>query len=60
MIFEGIVNVTLSEEVSTTGVTHGNLEFFLDSHQTQKNNMKLVDKTKNLWLIVEPLPIRAG
>ena len=36
MIFEGIVNVTLSEEVSTTGVTHGNLEFFLDSHQTQK------------------------
>ena len=26
LMFDGILNVTLSEEVSTTGVTHGNLE----------------------------------
>ena len=26
LIFDGILNVTLSEEVSTTGVTQGNLE----------------------------------
>ena len=40
-MFDGILNVTLSEEVSTTGVTQGNLELplpsnSLDSHQTQK------------------------
>ena len=40
-MFNGILNVTLSEEVSTTGVTQGNLELSLppdslDSHQTQK------------------------
>ena len=39
-MFDGILNVTLSEEVSTTGVTQGNLELVLrpnsaDSHQTQ-------------------------
>ena len=26
LMFDGILNVTLSEEVSTTGVTQGNLE----------------------------------
>ena len=41
LIFDLILNVTLSEEVSTTGVTQGNLELSLppdslDSHQTQK------------------------
>ena len=41
LMFNGILNVTLSGEVSTTGVTQGNLEFSLrpdslDSHQTQK------------------------
>ena len=40
-MFDGILNVTLSEEVSTTGVTQGNLELplppdSLDSHQTQE------------------------
>ena len=41
LMFDGIPNVTLSEEkVSTTGVTQGNLELLLcpnspDSHQTQ-------------------------
>ena len=40
-MFVGILNVTLSEEVSTTGVTQGNLELplppnSLDLHQTQK------------------------
>ena len=39
-MFDGILNVTLSEEVSTTGVTQGNLELLLrpnsaDSHETQ-------------------------
>ena len=41
LMFDGILNVTLSEEVSTTGVTQENLELpllpnSLDSHQTQK------------------------
>ena len=41
-MFDGILNVTLSEEVSTTGVTQGNLELLLlpdslNSHQTQKH-----------------------
>ena len=39
-MFNGVLNVTLSEEVSTTVVTQGNLEFlwppnYPDSHQTQ-------------------------
>ena len=38
LMFDGILNVTLSEEVSTTVVTQGNLEVLLrpnspDSHQ---------------------------
>ena len=42
LMFDGIPNVTLSEEVSTTEVTQGNLELpllpnSLDSHQTQKH-----------------------
>ena len=42
LMFDGILNVTLSEEVSTTGVTQGNLELLLlpdslNSHQTQKH-----------------------
>ena len=41
LMFDGILNVTLSEEFSTTGVTQGNLELplppdSLDSHQKQK------------------------
>ena len=40
-MFDGILSLTLSEEVSTTRVTQGNLEIPLlpgsvDSHQTQK------------------------
>ena len=40
-MFDGILNVTLSEELFTTGVTLGNLELpllpnSLDSHQIQK------------------------
>ena len=40
LMFDGILNVTPSEEVSTTGVTQGNLELLLrpnsaDSYQTQ-------------------------
>ena len=40
LMFDGILNVTLSEEVSTTGVTQGNLKLILrpnslDSHQKQ-------------------------
>ena len=41
----GILNATLSEQVSTTAVTKENLELpllpnSLDSHQTQNNKMK--------------------
>ena len=44
-MFGGILNATLSEQVSTTGVTQENLEFpllpnSLDSHQTQNNEIK--------------------
>ena len=44
LIFDRIVNATLSEKVSTTGVTQGNLELLLppssfDSHETQNNKM---------------------
>ena len=40
LMFDGILNVSLSEEVSTTGVTQGNLKLILrpnslDSHQKQ-------------------------
>ena len=43
--FGRILNATLSEKVSTTGVTQENLELpllpnSLDSHQTQNNKMK--------------------
>ena len=45
-MFDGILNATLSEKVSTTGVIQENLELpllpnSLDSHQTQNNKMKL-------------------
>ena len=45
LMFGGILNATLSEKVSTTGVTQENLELpllpnSLDSHQTQNNKMK--------------------
>ena len=41
LMFDGFLNVTMCEEVSTTGVTQGKLELplppdSLDSHQTQK------------------------
>ena len=41
LMFDGILNVTLSVEVSTSGVIQGNLELplppdSLDSHQAQK------------------------
>ena len=44
-MFDGILNATLSEMVSTTGVTQENLELSLplhslDSHQTQNIKMK--------------------
>ena len=48
-MFDGILNVTLSEEkVSTTRVTQGNLELLLrpnfpDSHQTQIQEYKILD-----------------
>ena len=35
LMFDGILNVTLSEEISITRVTQGNLGL-PDSHQTQK------------------------
>ena len=40
LMFDGFLNVTICEEVSTTGVIQGNLELplppdFLDSHQSQ-------------------------
>ena len=43
-MFDSILNATLFEEVSTTGVTQGNLEpplppDSLDSRQTQNNKM---------------------
>ena len=45
LMFGGILNATLSEEVSTAGVTQENLELpqlpnSLDSHQTQNSKMK--------------------
>ena len=45
LMFGGILNATLSEKVSTTGVTQENLELpllpnSLDSHQTQNNKIK--------------------
>ena len=49
LVFDGILNVTLSEEkVSTTGVTQENLELLLcpnspDSHQTQIQEYKILD-----------------
>ena len=47
-MFDGILNVTLSEEVSTTGVTQGNLKLLLhpnssDSHQTQIQEDEILD-----------------
>ena len=46
LMFDRILNATLSEKVSTTGVIQENLEFPLllnsfDSHQTQNTKMKL-------------------
>ena len=83
LMFDRILNATLSEKVSTTGVIQENLEFPLllnsfDSHQTQNTKMKLwtgptfllpwthqelthlVDKAKNVWLIVGQFPIKPG
>ena len=45
LIFDGIVNVTLSEDVFTIGVTQGYLELALppdslDQYQTKNNKMK--------------------
>ena len=48
-MFDGILNVTLSEEkVSTTGVTQGIIELLLhpnspDSHQTQIQEYEILD-----------------
>ena len=48
-MFEGILNMTLSEEnVSTTKVTQANLELLLrpnspDSHQTQIQKYEILD-----------------
>ena len=49
LMFDGILNVTLSEEkVSTTGVTQGIIELLLhpnspDSHQTQIQEYEILD-----------------
>ena len=48
LMFDGILNVTLSEEVSTIGVTQGNIELLLhpnspDSHQTQIQEYEILD-----------------
>ena len=45
-MFDGILTVTRSEEVSITGDTQGNFELprppnFLDSHQTQEQQDKI-------------------
>ena len=45
LMFDRILNATLSDKVSTTGVTQENLELPLtpnsfDSHQTENNKMK--------------------
>ena len=52
---EGILNVTLSEEVSTTGVTEGNLELPLPPNLLtprlyflKRELIHWVDKTKNV------------
>ena len=47
-MFAAVLNVTLSEEVSTTGVTQGNLELLLppnspDSHHTQIQYDEILD-----------------
>ena len=47
-MFDGILNVTLSEKVSSTRVTQGNLELplppnSLDSPQTQKQSDEILD-----------------
>ena len=47
-MFDGILNVTPSEEVSTTGVIQGNLELLLrpnspDSHQTRIQEDEILD-----------------
>ena len=47
-MFDEILNVTLSEEASTTGVTQENLELplpsnSLDSHQTKKQQDEILD-----------------
>ena len=52
LMFDGILNVTLSEEkVFTTGVTQGNLELFLSSksprpHFLEGKLIHLVEKAK--------------
>ena len=56
-MFGGILNATLPE-VSITAVAQENVELSLltnslDSHQTQ-------NKTKNVWLLVGQLTIKAG
>ena len=39
-MFDGILNVTLSEEVSTTGVTQGNLELLLRPNSADHTKRK--------------------
>ena len=46
-MFDGILNATLFEKVSTTGIIQENLELplflnSLDSHQTKNNKMKII------------------
>ena len=48
LMFDKVLNVTPSEEVSTTGVTQGNLKLLLhpnssDSHQTQIQEDEILD-----------------
>ena len=49
LMFDGILNVTLSEKVSTTRATQRNLDLLLrpnfpDSHQTQIQEYKILDR----------------
>ena len=61
LMFDGILNVTLSEKVSTTGVTQGNLELpllsnSLNSHQTQNQSDEICDSPHTLISFKENSP----
>ena len=62
LIFEGILNVTLTEELFTTGVTQGNLELTLppnslDSHKNKNNKMKSYTDPKSSFSLRRTHPL---